>query len=499
MIAGLMTIGTVASRATRGIMADSHTPSSVEPASSPPPARRSWLRRTLNLSRQEAAASAATTAASDNFLNAFAVHLQASLVQMSWLTALPQLIGAWMQLISIWLDRFFPRRQLVVATALLQGAAVVAIALLAAGWLPGSVVMLIGLAALYHTALNLNQPHWRAWLGSIVPPRRRGAYFAGRTRLTMLVSVLVFVGGGGLLALAEASAVAGLGFALLFGVAACGRLAAAGLIAKMHDPDAAPGHLPPAAVAGTLQRIRESLRDPVFRDYSLFVAGMQGMVAISAPFFAVYMLRDLGFSYFEYALNSVASIATQFLMLRFWGRCADRYGNRLVMRLTSAVLPALPLLWLVSPNFHYLLAVQVLSGIAWSGFTLSTANYLYDIRPHQTNFATYAAVQAGISASCVFVGALVGGAAAANATTLIALMPAALAFSHEVFLMFALSGLLRLAVALWFLPRAREPQLRSRPRLRAVVLRVVRFNSVSGVVMDWLTVGRREARPSDRN
>ena len=57
-------------------------------------ARSSWLRRTLRLSQQEAVASATMTATGDNFFNAFAIHPQASAMQMGALTAVPQLFGA---------------------------------------------------------------------------------------------------------------------------------------------------------------------------------------------------------------------------------------------------------------------------------------------------------------------------------------------------------------------------------------------------------------------
>ena len=455
-------------------------------------ARHRWLRPTLRFSRYESVATATTTAASDNFLNAFAVHLQASAMQLSWLIAVPQLIGAWLQLASIQLDRHFSRRALVVSTAIMQGLAVLGIAVLAL--LQGNASSLILLAVLYHMALNLNQPHWRAWLGSIVPRRRRGAFFAGRTRLVMLVSVFMFLGGGGMLSLSQQYNAAFIGFAVLFGVAAIGRLAAATLITRMHDPDAHSAASPRRNVGGSVQRIVEALRDPVFRQYSLFVAAMQGMVAVSAPFFALYMLRDLSFSYLDYSINSVASIATQFMMLRFWGRFADRYGNRLVMLLCSVVIPVLPLLWLFSPNVYYLLLVQVASGVVWSGFTLSTANYLYDIRPHQTHFATYAAVQASINASFVFAGALLGGLLAANTDSLIQSLGIQAWFSHEILLVMAVSGILRIGVALWFLPRLHEPLARPRLQLREIVYRVSRINQVSGVVLDWLTVARRNNR-----
>src|SRR5690606_1330586 len=75
--------------------------------------------------------SATMTASSDNFLNAFAIYLQASAAQLGLLTALPQFFGALMQLLSVWLSKFFPRRRLVYNTAIVQTCVVAAISLLA--------------------------------------------------------------------------------------------------------------------------------------------------------------------------------------------------------------------------------------------------------------------------------------------------------------------------------------------------------------------------------
>lgn len=467
----------------------------ADPPSRPNCRRRSntWLRKTLRLSQREAAASAVMTATGDNFFNAFAVHLNATVAQMGWLTAFPQLVGAVFQLVSVWLGSFCQRRALVVYSAGLQAIVVALMGLLAAVYSSQAITWLIILAIFYHGSTNLIQPQWRAWMGSIVPPRRRGAFFAGRTRLTMVVTLLMFFVGGSLLSLSESIGKSWLGFCLLFSIAALGRMVSAWLLSRMHDPDPGSHRTEAIAFIGTLKEIKQSLHEPVFRHYSFFVAGMLGMVSISAPFFSVHMLRDLEFSYLQYSLTCMASIATQFITLSFWGRFSDRYGNRLVMISTSCFLPVLPVLWIFSESFYYLLLVQVLSGFAWSGFSLSTANYLYDIRPHKTNFATYAAAQSALSAGCVFFGAISGGYLATAAPAILERLPM-LNWGSSLFLVFATSGLLRLLITLWFIPRAVEPRVRRRPELLEIVLRVSRFNSISGVVLDWLTVTKKRDR-----
>uniref|UniRef100_UPI004047881F MFS transporter n=1 Tax=Shewanella sp. TaxID=50422 RepID=UPI004047881F len=476
-------------------MALEHSSSSNNPCSRSRD-RLSWLRCTLRRSQQEAVASSTMTATSDNFFNAYAIFLGASLGQMGWVTGLPQLFGALAQLLSVWLASHFSRRQFIVACATLQAGVVLAMGALAAFQPDNAVWVFIGLAVLYQGFINLIQPHWRAWMGMIVPQRRRGAFFASRTRLTMMASLSVFFVGGGILTLTDSMHMAWLGFSLLFSIAAMGRFTSAWLLLQMHDPE------PPAAKTSgvfsqTLYNFQQAWKDNTFRHYSLFVAGMQCMVAISAPFFAVYMLEDLHFTYFEFVMSSVASILTQFITLRFWGRFSDLYGNRLVMIITSCLIPSLPLLWLFSDSFIYILAIQAFSGLAWSGFTLSTANYLYDIRPFRSDFATYAALQAALSVGFVFVGAMVGGVIASYAAEFLVWTGLNAWLSNPIFLVFTISTIMRMLVALWFIPRSVEPKARPRPELLTLIFRIRGFNAISGVSLDWLTVAKKK-RANDK-
>jgi MFS family permease len=460
--------------------------------------RKDTLRKTLRYSQQEAVASATMTGTSDNFLNAFAIYLQASAMQLGWLTAIPQLFGALCQILSVWLGNHFTRKPLAVVMAAVQSLFVCGMALLAiiyglGGVVESRVFWLIVLAIGYFSCLNVIQPHWRAWMGSLVPQSRRGAFFAARSRLTMAASLLVFIIGGSVLSLSANRGLTWLGFAMLFGIAAGGRMISSLLLGRMHDPepDSAQNAM---RLLDSWRHVRESLREPTFRNYSFFVACNQGAVALSAPFFAVYMLRDLQFTYLQYSINSIASIATQFVMLHFWGRFSDRFGNHLVMVISSCMIPVIPLLWLVSPERYYLLIVQVISGISWSGFTLSTANYLYDIRPHNTNFALYAAIQSGTSALLVFCGGLLGGYLGRHAPEIAFAISNFWTPGSDLFIVFVTSALLRTTVVAYFMPKLKEPKVRRRPRILEVIFRVARFNAISGVALDWVSVTRKSAK-----
>ena len=82
----------------------------------------------------------------------------------------------------------------------------------------------------------------------------------------------------------------------------------------------------------------------------------------------------------EEALKIVAvdrRIAVQSQLPESWCRHADLVGNVRILRLSSFLAVLIPVLWLFSQNPAYLLLVQMFAGFAWSGVTLSAANFIY--------------------------------------------------------------------------------------------------------------------------
>ena len=450
------------------------------------------LRTSLQHSQKDSFTSSLMTGAFDQYVNAFAVFLGATAVQIGWLTALPQLIGALAQLLAVWLGQWWHRHRLIVVNAGIQTATLFLIMLLVwPGWSDPYSVLLPALVV-FHLCANLILPHWRAWMGQLVPDAIRGRFFSLRTRIAMLTSLLTFLVGGLVLSGAERVGVTWLGFGLLFLVAVVGRGLSTWHLANMHDDHSLPTHAERRSLLKMFWHLLGLLSDRPFRRFVLFMAGLQCFVALSGPFFAVYMLRDLGFTYLQFTLSTGSSIFAQFLMLKFWGRVCDRKGNRYVMALGGALIPLLPMLWLFSDRFVYILLIQMLGGLAWSGFTLASSNYLYDQRPRDVHFASYAAMGAALGAVAVCVGALAGGYLIDRVPSEVSMAGLTLTIERPIAVIFVLSSVLRGAVMLWYLPRAPELRVRDRGRVRDLALRVARFTPISGVMLD--VVNRRRRR-----
>ncbi|MEW6330695.1 MAG: MFS transporter [Pseudomonadota bacterium] len=430
--------------------------------------------------------------AGEHYLSAYALFLKATAAQISWLAAFPSLIGSFAQLFSAWLASRLGRRKAII----LFGVALQTLMWLPIIWLPyffpaQAVTILIVCVALYFAGGHLATPVWNSLMGDLVPERRRGRFFARRNWLMSMMHFLALVSAGLLLHGFETAERVRVGFMLLFTLAALARLYSATQVARMHDPGRVPAAIDWPALPGLWQRMRGS--DCV--RFTFFFAAMQFAAAIAAPFFAVYMLRDLGFSYLEYMASTALAVLAQVGSLRMWGRLGDIFGNRVILRVTGSVIPFFPMLWLVSPHFVHVMALQLFGGLFWAGFSLSASNYLYDsVTPERR--ASYSAVHNVFTSVAIFAGALLGGFLSLVVPDSFTLFGSAWHWTSSLWGVLVASSLARGAVALALAPALREVREVRRLTALGLMLRVMRFNALVELLFSMLAFTRRRLRSS---
>jgi len=153
-----------------------------------------------------------------------------------------------------------------------------------------------------------------------------------------------------------------------------------------------------------LRRFRESN----FVKFVFYVASIMFATNLAAPFFSVYMLRDLHFNYLLFMIIRFASVSASLVSFPIWGKHADAVGNAKILKLTSLLIPVIPLLWMISPFPAYLVCVEIFSGFVWGGFNLCALNFIYDAvsSGKRIRCLSYFAFINGIA---IFLGALGGG------------------------------------------------------------------------------------------
>jgi len=436
------------------------------------------VNRSLNYSVRDGVAWSLMFGAGESYLQAFAVFLKATTAQITLLTALPSMLGSVAQLASAWVAGYAIRRKtLIFAGVALQSLAWVPIIALAFIPLEISVALLIAAVVLYYIGGQFAAPPWSSLISDLVPERRRGRFFGRRTQLMSIMTFASLTAAGLALEFFEQRALAHWGFAAIFSVALGARFYSLAQLMRMHEPLArlAPFALPP--LGGLLERMRGS----DFSRFALFIGFMNLAVAIASPFFALYMLRDLHFSYVEFTAINGFYVLMQFAALNLWGRLSDVFGNLRVVQVTSIVFPALPILWVLFPNFWAILAIQVASGVAWAGFSLAAGNFLYDVVPPEKR-AAYSAVHQTLSNTAIFGGALIGGLLATHAPRELQLVGYTIVFTSGLWLALCASSLARAVVIVVFLRRLRETRLVRPISATALAIRVMRAN----VLAEWL-------------
>lgn len=367
--------------------------------------------RTLSLSIREGVVWSVMAGFGDLFLSPYAIFLGAGNRAIAILSTMPHLLGAFAQMLGASLtDRLRKRRALIAWMAFLQGLTFLPLAAVPYFIEPAhAVAIMLLLVGLNTFTGNAVAPAWTSMMGDVVPDDSRGAYFGKRGSLVILVVFISQLVAGGVLEGFEKSGRVQAGFVLIFIVAAVARTISAWLLARHYDPP----YEPPREAWFSFFQFISRIRQSNFARFALYFALLIGATNVAAPFFTVYMLRDLGWGYGEYTINQAVFLAVQFVMIRWWGRIGDRHGNRVVLSATGLIMGVLPVLWVFSTNYFYLLFVQVLAGTAWSGFSIAAQNFTFDsVTPHKrARISSYVSLLNGI---CAVVGSTVIGAWLAN-------------------------------------------------------------------------------------
>lgn len=382
----------------------------------------------------------------ENYIGAFAVFLLASKMQMGILASLPAFLGAVSQIFSARItDRVGNRRRIIVPAAVLQGLLWIPIFLAPAiSPAPAAVPLLIGFVTLMTICGHFIAPPWLSLMGDLVQPAGRGVYFANRNRLCHLFT-LVSVGLAGL-ALQYFKSL-GLdwhryGFFVIFTVACAARLVSAMYLRLQYEP----AYQAPGAQEqfGYLEFLR-GLRNPNFTRFSFFMATLFFSIQVAAPLFVVYLLRDLGMSYIQFTSILCLVVLSQILTLGYWGRAADRFGNRCVLLWSGAGFFIIPFLLPLSTQFMYIAFLKVLWGAAGAGFGLSATNYMFDAvaPPERAQSAAYYNVTNAVG---VLLGGIVGGWLAGILPADFGMGSLRFSFASNILTLFLISGMMGLAV-----------------------------------------------------
>lgn len=267
--------------------------------------------------------------------------------------------------------------------------------------LPTVIVLLAVSAALHNFAI----PFWFSWMADLIPRRvlnrvwgwRQKAMHLTWTVANLLVTVLLY----------RVQWPATVTFPVLTMLAVAAGVTDVLLFLGVVEP---PNLVHPDA--RPLRDLVAPLRHPDFRRFVLFACSWSFATSCAASFMMLYVLKVLKVPMWQTSLLWCVQGFGTAIASGFWGRIADRHGQRPVIRLCVVLKPAIVIVFcLLTPaNVLWLLPLVFLpDGMLNSGYNIAINGYMLSLAPRANRSAFIAAIT-GLSGVCGGVSTMVAGA-----------------------------------------------------------------------------------------
>jgi Na+/melibiose symporter-like transporter len=240
---------------------------------------------------------------------------------------------------------------------------------------------------------------WLSWTSDLVPDEIRGTFFGTRNMLCGAAGIAAVLLFGNLVDVLKTQAS---DLALAISVPLLGAVFF-GLISLHYLNRIGDVEAQPRPCVDYWHELTSPFRESNFRQFLLFAFCWNFAVYFAAPFFSLYYLRDLKYSYgFVAVLTTVGSVL-DLIGMQVWGRISDRVKNKAVIRLAGWGVVFLPALWaMVRPGDVIVpVLLQLISGSFWAGVNLCTSNLLLRISPQTDRvwFISAHSITAGLGAA----------------------------------------------------------------------------------------------------
>lgn len=377
-----------------------------------------------------------TTGFGEHYLGAFAVILGAGEFFMSILTSVPTLFASILQIFSPWvMKKYGIRRKLVLSGVLLHALSwFFLLFVLFLDPIIGLWILLLLIIIQTSVEWFINSA-WMSWFGEYVDKTTMGNYIGLRQSISLFFAMSSTIIAGLILGFFDNSGTLN-GFLIIFLIAFLARTYTFFNLNSIPPTNYDPKK---TKIMSPFKFLKEKKHRSI-HSFMNFAGLFRFAVMIASPFFTLYMLRDLNFTYVEYMMLLSITIFIQIVSARYWSNITQKYGNEIVLKYSSLLICFIPLLWLISQNFNYLIGIRMFEGFVWGAFNLSTYNYLLSSSSLKERSAYISNYNLFIGLATVF-GSILGGIIAVYSINYSL-------FLTGIPLIFLISGILRFIIVL---------------------------------------------------
>jgi MFS family permease len=151
----------------------------------------------------------------------------------------------------------------------------------------------------------------------------------------------------------------------------------------------------------------EGFKDIEFRKLLLANFVFNFAVAIGAPMFSVYLIKNLGADSIQLSIVSIISLVVSIIFSEAWGRVADFIGRKEVILAGLPLIALFPFLYVISTNMFDIYLFSFIGQIGWVAFNIAMFSYLADISRESTQI--YFVFFNALSNIATIIGSIVSG------------------------------------------------------------------------------------------
>jgi MFS family permease len=345
------------------------------------------------------------------FLTGFALHLGMREFEIGLLASMPFIVTIFQLPISFFISKNGMRKELASIAALLARLSWIPVFIYA--FFPSSFFartqIVLGLIFLSYAFASISYVAWLSWMSDLIPDGVRGRFFGTRNMLCGAAGMGIMIFFGIVLDRFKAQSLTTpqMGFAITFVSAIVFGIISLKFLKNISEPSTAHQISKNGSFLQLTYRPFKELNFRIFLIYSM-LWGFS--VHFASPFFTLYFLRDLRFSFGFVAILGMLSTLADLIGMQLWGRVSDRVKNKAVIQVASWIAIFIPLAWItVKPQSLILpIILHIFAGGFWAGINLCTNNLLLRIS-HQDNktfFLSIFHIAAGLGAAT---GPILGG------------------------------------------------------------------------------------------
>ena len=362
----------------------------------------------LDISIKEGTASNISYSFGDSYITPFALALNAQPIHIGILSSISGFLYQLSQLIGAKAMVKHSRKRIVLYFVFLQAIAWLLVSFVAFSvWknlFDGySVWVLITLYSLIMFLGGISYSPWFSWMGDLVPENKRGDYFSKRNKTLSAAGLVAVLSAALFLDYYKSKGYLLLAFGILFALASLFKFIAYLLFQKQYSPQFRQKKKDYFSIWAFLKKYDN------FGKFAVYQGVFNIAIMIASPFFIVYMLKELNFSYLALTMTTVSYTVFYLIFLPLAGKFSDKYGNKKLTIIASIFFGITPLLYtIVRSPLSVILLPMLSAGIASAASVISFSNFIYDSvsQKHRSICFTFSNILTGVG---TLIGSLIGG------------------------------------------------------------------------------------------